>query len=308
MPARNCIVRYVDVILHEAGHKNNLLDLSSACDILVNKSNFLHETIRNIDDRWELAISDMAVDKQRKLITILFLAADKQQAPSALIDLQTYELEKIIKKPNQAVIRSAHLVINYNKKSDAGYPAILEECVGISRSVIAPFLTEIINKFVVYLKNETNGQKKKISAKLRVAAVNDTPISKQMNDAQLLSVEFFKRPKDTGIDQATDFIISSETLVCKPKKKTSGFSALENLKLLFESDEAKKWPGFRIHISREEGGKEKQKTVSGYNEDHPLEQALQKTYVITGLKEIDSDATNEIIPDLREKMEELLTI
>ena len=304
MTTRECTVGHLNLVLYEKRDRAAQLPMQPMAAIFEAKQRFVGADIKRVEPRWALNIIDAHVDKKREVITLLFFAIDKIRAPSALVDIDTLVITDIKKALNQGIALSAHMVIKYSPSPSGFYSALLEDTEGLSRSVVIPLLRDIINKYGSYFKNLENGKQEEVTVGLLAHPVAGAPLNDQLNKARLISVDLIAKGSGSSADMPDTFTVQRRIMQCRPKALSRGEAAKQVLRDIFASPAAEEYPDFRIHIADDEDAHH---TVRG---DHSKRDALMAAFQlrtpIQGLAITPSDATDMILPDVKEKMVALL--
>jgi hypothetical protein len=246
------------------------------------------------EERWIIQLAAMDRTTNPGFITLLFLGIDKERAEAVYGDINTLNLRTAKKGPNEGGAVSAHLVIDLTSTVGVnGHSAILEDAEGLSRSRIMPYLRWLLAKFVMFQERNKDGKDENVVPNIAGDVVLDRPIGEQLNTAQLVAVDVFKKAKTSTIDKSLEYYEKTRLIQYKPISSAKGAAAAKIISTILAGAPREEYPEVRVRI-KEPDGTERSVAADRHKEDDALLSAFQLRTLIENLNPAVDEATKTI--------------
>jgi len=296
-------INHIYVRLQVKGRPEQTLSLAEAFEYLEEQDVAGTTDATLFEDRWIIQLAALDRDTHPGFISVLFLGIYKNRAEAVYGDINTLNLRKAPKSDTEGGAISAHLLIDLTGDSTAqGCRAVLEDVEGLSRSRIIPFLRWLFEKFVTFVEEGDNGDQLKTN--IIGDIVLDRSIAEQLEDAQLVAVDVFKKARNSTIDRTLEYYEKTRLIEYKPVSPVKGSKASDLIREILERTPRDKYPETRIRI-KEPAGNERTVAVDREKTD-VLTAAFQLRTLLRDLNPPVDEATQTITKHLIVEMKKAL--
>lgn len=252
-----------------------------------------------------IRIQDIEIDNQNQIATILINLSDKNVSDPVFANLTSGELRIEPKLDGEGIALSAHMCISLEEQN--GLPDVyfccIESVVGLTRSIIEPFLTHEIKEATSFSFKNEDGRVLKCRPIVDMNVYMSKTLQEDLERGSLLGVELYSNEPVKDFDEDT-FVKETRSSILVKTKRLSGedaFSFIDRMKGYAKSN------GFSdIKIRFEEPARGRHKSVWTGSDKEDLRDIVYGKDKLIGVKHSLDQCSEKIHQELATEMKKIV--
>lgn len=252
-----------------------------------------------------IRIQDLEVDTENQIATFLINLSDTNISDPGFSDLTSGDLRIEPKLEGEGITISAHACISLIEQKDMPdvYFCCIESVIGLTKSILEPFLTREIKEATSYLFKDESGKNHKCRAIPELNVYMSKSLKDDLEHGSLTGMELYRNTPVEDFDEDT-YVRESKSIIAIKTKKLSGddaFSLIDRVKAY-----ALKRKFDEIKVRFKEPARDRQKTVSVGSTKEDFRDIVYGKDKLVGLKSSINQCSEKIHSELALEMKKII--
>lgn len=264
------VILFVDLTISSQSRKISGITPISATDLATHLEKIFKNGLairKSSNAEQSTYISNVSIDKARKVAKILVNKCDKRTADPTFTDPEKQTRRQVNKKPGEGDDRSAHIIIHLKPQDGLPntYLMLLELATGLSVSALSPFINQILREHAARNKhlfqvdhpdgavdNAGNRIKVNYTPKIQLAGHLSEDLINEINNGKLKDIEMITDSKvRTPWDSSGKLVETRQSIYIGVNKHSNSPLGWLTVKQVLKTGKSKLCDQARIHYKNE---------------------------------------------------------